>query len=262
MRGILVEKRRVPAIAADRAILKTLEAAFDFQSAHLRYRFLKTMEGQSHTTLDHLIRGLRELRNAIAQLPPSSKGELNKRVVGIIGQAQFDSETFIEIIETVIAALPQIRPRRLADNILSLIHPEPDGTRRPPIIDRWEAMPATTRVKVEGVVQANPSRSLVRWLDNVADLLEQKQAAPKRGAPRAISQLFVSRIATIWRTLGLSPGLAYDPFLHPANDDRIGRGERIESAFQRYCRAALTAVGDSTKVSARQVAKYKRDQAR
>ena len=33
MRRILVEKRRVPAIAADRVILKSLEAAFDFQSA-------------------------------------------------------------------------------------------------------------------------------------------------------------------------------------------------------------------------------------
>jgi hypothetical protein len=90
MRRILVEKRRISAIAADRAILKSLEAAFDFQSADLRYRFLKTMEAQSHTTLDYLIRGLRQLSNAIAQLPPNSKGELNKRVVGIIGQAQFE----------------------------------------------------------------------------------------------------------------------------------------------------------------------------
>jgi hypothetical protein len=31
MGRILVEKGRIPAIAADRAILKTLEAAFDFQ---------------------------------------------------------------------------------------------------------------------------------------------------------------------------------------------------------------------------------------
>ena len=38
MMRILVEKRRIPAIAADRAILKSLEAAFDFQLADLRYR--------------------------------------------------------------------------------------------------------------------------------------------------------------------------------------------------------------------------------
>jgi len=216
-------------------------------------------EARSHTTLDHLIRSLRELRSAIALLPTNSKGGLNKRVAGLIRRAEFDSETFIDFVETITATLPQIGPRRLADNIMSLIHPELGEDRRPPIIDQWETMPATTRVKVEGMVQANPSRSLVRWLDSVADLLEREQPAGKRGAPRSISQVFVARIATIWRMLGLNAGLAYNFFLRPANDDRIGRGGRIESAFQRYCRAALTAVGDPTEISARQVVNYKRN---
>jgi hypothetical protein len=259
MRRILVEKRRIPAIAADRAILKSQEAAFDFQLADLRYRFLKTMEAQSDSTLDQLILELRQLSNTIAQLPPNSKGELNKRVVGIIGEARFDSEIFIEIVETITAALPKIGPRRLADNVLSVIHPQPGKASRSPIVDHWEAMSATTRVKVEGMVQANPSRSLVRWLDNVANLLERERPTRKRGGPYSISQRFVSRIATIWQTLGLKPGLAYDFFLHPATDDRIGRGGRVPSAFQRYCRAALTAVGDSTEISARQVGNYKRN---
>jgi hypothetical protein len=262
MRRILVEKRRIPAVTADRAILKSVEAAFDFQLAHLRYRFLRTMAEQSRATLEHLIRGLRRLRDAIGQLPPTSKGELNKRVGVIIGGTQFDSEIFIEIVETITAALPEIGPRRLAENILSLIHPEPDEARRAPIIDQWEAMPATTRVKVEGMVPANPSRSLVRWLDKVADLLEVEQPARKRGAPRSISRAFVWHIATIWRTLGLNPGLAYSFFLHPANDGRIGRGGRVESSFQRYCRAALSAVGDPTEISARQVVNYRNSAAR
>jgi hypothetical protein len=164
MRRILVDKRRrVPAIAADRAILKSLEAAFDFQSAHLRYRFLKTMEGQSQTTLDHLIRGLRQLSNAIARLPPN-KG---------------------------------LRDRA------------------------WRASLAYR--------------------------------------PFPLKKVGVARIATIWRTLGLNPGLAYDFFVHPANDHRIRRGGRVESAFQRYCRSALSAVGDFTKISARQVDNYKRN---
>src|SRR5215467_5146853 len=137
MRRILVEKRRIPAIAADRAILKSLEAAFDFQLADLRYRYLKTMEAKSLTTFDHLIRGLRELSNAIARLPPNSKGKLNRRVIPTIGQPQFDSETFIEIVGTITATLSQIGPRRLTEDILSIIHPNPDRTRRPPIIDQW-----------------------------------------------------------------------------------------------------------------------------
>jgi hypothetical protein len=98
MRQILVKKGRISAIAADRAILKTLEAAFDFQLSALRYRFLKRMEAQSHTTLDHLIRLLRQLSHAVAQLPPRFKGELNKGLVGINGRGQFDSEVFIEIV--------------------------------------------------------------------------------------------------------------------------------------------------------------------
>src|SRR6516165_9580381 len=65
MRRILVEKRCVSPMAVDRAILKSLEAAFDFQLADLRYRYVKEMEARSHTTLDHLIRGLRQLGNAI-----------------------------------------------------------------------------------------------------------------------------------------------------------------------------------------------------
>jgi hypothetical protein len=120
-------------------------------------------------------------------------------------------------------------------------------------------MPATTRVKVEAMLGAKPARSLVGWLNNVADLLEEEQPARKQGAPRSISRIFVSRIATVWRTLGLDPGLAYNFSLHPAKDGRIGRGGRVESTFQRYCRAALTAVGDSTEISARQVANYKKN---
>ena len=154
MRRILVDKRRrVPAIAADRAILKSLEAAFDFQSAHLRYRFLKTMEGQSQTTLDHLIRGLRQLSNAIARLPPNSKGELNKRVAEVIGR---DTFRFRNIY----------RDHRDDHRVPSGDRATPVGGRYPvanssrpggqaPADNRpWEAMPATTRVKVEGMARS------------------------------------------------------------------------------------------------------------
>ncbi len=52
MRRLLLQRGRVPAIVSDRAIQKTLQAAFDLQLADLRYRSLKTMEGPSHATLD------------------------------------------------------------------------------------------------------------------------------------------------------------------------------------------------------------------
>ena len=257
MRRILL-KKRIPAIAADRAILKTLEATVDFQLADLRYRSLKTMEAQSLDTLERLILSLRQLLDAIAQLPPTPKGELNKRVSPILRQATFDSEVFIEIVETITATLPELAPRRLADNVYSIIHPEPGDGRRSPIIEQWEAMPATTRLKVEGLVQRiKPSTSLVKWLNRLVDLLGSNRPARKLGAPRSITQAFVWRTAAIWRSLGLNAGLAYDFLLHPPAGGEIGRGGRVESSFQRYCRAALTAFGDPTEISARQITNYK-----
>jgi hypothetical protein len=257
MRRILVKKGDVSAVAADRAILKSLEAAVDFQLADLRYRSLKTMEAQSFDMLDRLTLNLRQLADAIAQLAPNTKRELNKRVSGIFQQGTFDSEVFIEIIDAITASLPELAPRRTANHVFSIIHPEPADGRRSPIIDRWEAMPATTRLKVEGLLQqSKPSTSLVQWLNRLVDLLDRCRPAGKVGAPRSITQAFVLRIATIWRSLGLSAGLAYDFLLSSATDGQI-HGGRVESSFQRYCRAALTAFGDPTKVSARQVANYK-----
>src|SRR5262249_8901833 len=116
MRRILVEKRRIPAVAANRAILKTLEAAVDFQIADLRYRSLKRAEAHSDCVLDRLIWTLRQLSDAIGQLPATSKGELKKRVFARIDRTPFDSEVFIEIIETLAEALSDIAPRRLADD--------------------------------------------------------------------------------------------------------------------------------------------------
>jgi hypothetical protein len=52
--------------------------------------------------------------HAIAQLPPKSKGELNKGVVGIVGQGQFDPEDLLRSPK-ISAILSQIGPRRLAD---------------------------------------------------------------------------------------------------------------------------------------------------
>ncbi len=257
MRRILI-KKRVPAIAADRAILKTLEAAVDFQLADLRYRSLKTMEVQSLDMLDRLIKRLRRLLEAITQLPPTAKGELNKSVSAIFRQATFDSEVFIEIIDAITATLPQLAPRRTANHVFSIIHPEPADDQRSPMIDQWEAMPATTRLKIERLVQqSKPSASLVEWLNRLVDLLGRSRPVRKIGAPRSITRAFVLRVATIWRSLGLPVGLAYNFFLHPGTGGENWRGGRVESRFQRYCRAALMTFGDPTKISSRQITNYK-----
>ena len=258
MRRILA-KKGIPVAVANRAILKTLEAAVDFQLAELRYRSLKAMEQQSHDTLDLLIETLKQLREAIAKLPPRSRGELNGRISATIRQPAFDTEVFIDLIQTIAAALTELSPQRRARDALAIIYRGPTEGERSPIVDLWEAMPATTRVRVEALTkQAKPSTSLVTWLNQLVDLLYRERPERKRGAPRSITRVFTSRTAAIWRMLRLNAGLAYDFFLHPGTDDQIMRGGRIESSFQRYCHAALAAVGDSTEVSARQVSNYKR----
>jgi hypothetical protein len=256
MRRILTKKGG-SVIAADQAIMKTLEAAVDHQLAEFRYRSLKAMEKQSHDMLDRLIEALNEFRDAIAKLAPSSKTQLNRQVSTIVRQPTFDTEVFIDLMETIAAALPKLSPPRQARAALTIILPESVDRRRPPIVDLWEAMPATTRVKVEGLMQqAKPS--LVPWLDQLVELLHRERPTRKRGAPRAITRVFVSRTAAIWQTLGLNPGLAYNYFLYPATDKEIGRGGRIESRFQCYCNAALAAFGDFTTISARQVSHVKK----
>jgi hypothetical protein len=191
-------------------------------------------------------------------LPPTAKGQLNKRVSAILRQATFDTEIFVEIIDAITSVLPQLAPRRTADHVFSIIHPDPTEGRRSPMIDQWETMPATTRPEIESLLQQNkPLTSLVQWLNLVIDLLDYCRPALRVGAPRAISQPFVLRVAAVWESLGLHVGLAYDFFLHPPTDGAIGRGGRVESSFQSYCRAALTAFGDATTISARQIANYK-----
>ncbi len=209
MRRILLKSRKVSALAADRAILQSLKAAVDFQLAYLRYCSLKTMQSQSLDVLDRLAQSLRALAHAIMQLPPTAKGQLNKRVSEIFRQATFDTEIFIEIIDAITSVLPQLAPRRTASHVFSIIHPEPTEGRRSPMIDQWETMPATTRLQIESLLQqSKPLASLVQWLNLVVDLLDYCRPAPRVGAPRSVSQPFVFRIAAIWRSLGLHVGLA------------------------------------------------------
>jgi hypothetical protein len=253
MKRILVNKG-ISNSRADLAILRSLEAAYDFQMSKIRYLSQRAMRDKPDDILDRLILSLRQLAMSVMALPPNSKRTLNQRLGGLIDQTPLDSETFIQIIEAIIAALPQIEPRRRADDVLLFIRPEPD--RRPPIIDQWEAMPATTRINVERLLGARPSNSLLSWLNNVAGLLDLERPMRKRGPPHAIVRIFVLRIGRIWESLGLKAGLAYRNASR--KDDWTIRERRVASVFQRYCHAVLSVVENSTRISARQVDNFKK----
>jgi hypothetical protein len=243
----------------------------DRQLAQLRFEDLWRIENQSHSALDMLISKLRELEDAISKLPPIAKGVLNKRVSAVLEKQMFDTEVFIDVIETIAVTLPELSPTRIAEDVRSRIYPSlpafknakppPHITEsgRPPLINLWESMPATTRVGVERLIQQGKlSTSLVGWLNNVANLLARQRPKRKRGAPRATSQLFIWQVASIWRRLGLRPGLTYDNFLD--RHEEGGRKEgRVESGFQGYCRAALAAFGEFSQISARQVENTKKN---
>jgi hypothetical protein len=264
MTGIL-GRRRVSVAAANKAIVSTLEAAAYHQLSQIRFDHLRKMENHSLGALDELISGLRALRSAITRLPPRIRGDLNHRMASILEPGIFDTEVLIEVLEALAQSLRKASPKRLAEDAYSIIYqplpvfkdakPLPHLTEqsRPLFIDLWESIPDVVRVEVERLMQkAGRTASLSGWLTLLADLLLQERPARKVGAPRSRLQLFVRRVASIWRRLGLRPSLAYNYLLYP------GRGGRMESGFQSYCRAALAAFGDFSLISARQVENAKK----
>jgi hypothetical protein len=257
MRHIL-RRRGIAVRIADNAIQKTLHAAADHQLSGFRLEQYRTNEKCSRRVVDRLILELCELRDLISRLPPTSKGILNKRVAGALDQPTFDSDVFISVIEITEASLREVSPRRLADDALFKIRPEGIEDRTPPIISLWEALPASTRLDVERLMQEKKVTALTGWLTTLADLLQERRPALKLGSPRSSSQRFLRRVRCIWTELGLDVGLAYNFYLHPATKDRPGRGGRVASGFQAYCHAALSAFGDFSKISARQVVNAKK----
>jgi hypothetical protein len=267
----ILARRRVSVAAGNKAVLATLEAAVHHQLSQIRFDHLQQMENHSLRALDQLISLLRELGSAITRLPPRTRGDLNRRLASILEPGIFDTEVLIEVIESLAQSLREASPKRLVDDAYSIIHqplpvfkdakplPHPTEQRRPLLIDLWESIPEVTRVKVERLMQkAGRMTSLSGWLILLADLLLQERPARKLDARRSQSQLFVWRVASIWRRLGLKPGLTYNFFLHPPDHNRIGRGGRVESGFQSYCRAGLAAFGDCSEISARQVENTKK----
>jgi hypothetical protein len=206
------------------------------------------MEDYRHRSLHELIFKIRALEEALSKLPPLSRGKLNERAAAVLGQEVLDTEVFIELIETITESLKGLSPKRRADDVLSIISGE--GGRRSPLIDLWETIPATTRIVVEQEVQwwKRPPPSAVEGLKRIVNLLERSRPTPKKGPPPSLNRVFARRMESIWRHLGLEPGLQYNTY----------SGRHVESAFRRFCNEALAAFGDERRISARQVVNIKR----
>ena len=119
-------------------------------------------------------------------------------------------------------------------------------TAPPMILDLWEVIPAQTRTQVEaGLRKWVPptQRPAIKFFNRLVFLLEKFRPQLEKGRRRAIEGRFGQRLARIWRGLGLHVGRAFDGM----------SDHHIESNFQRFTRLALTAVGDDSRVSSRQI---------
>ena len=250
MAGILA-KKKIPEAKAKRAIAETLEVAADHQLQGLRQKDSQRDRVRSAGDVGRLIARLDELAEAIAKLPPVSKKKLNAIVAEYTAQF-FDTETFSALIYALAAALPELGPKRRAQDVLNGIYQPVVGivrTSPPELIELWESLSAETRRQVEKEVRALATKkSAVEFFRKLIDLLNRFLPQAKRGRLQTIQRRYIHRVGQIWARLGLKVGHAYDGFL----------GKNVESSFQRFARLALAAVGDDSVISRRQITKQKK----
>jgi hypothetical protein len=250
---------RISRSAADRIIGRTLEIAADFALEERRRAATEERIAGAQTALDRLIKRLRDLASVIAELPPSERGRLYQQVTAELNRSPFDTEVFIEVIGAISVALPTLSPRRRVDEALNIIHPndgadtiewsdrDPPQMRRSSLIEYWETMPPITRANAERTLRDKPRPFNADWLRHVASLLDHER--PRFRPPYSLMRKFAFPVAKIWRERRLTVGRAHQHDLHPAGRDGH-RGGAVDSLFQRYCHAALTAVGLTDRVSA------------
>ena len=210
------------------------------------------MSKRSSGKVTKLVAMLDRLALVASKLSVQSKSVLT-RIVNKHTKEFFDSEAFSELVYDIIDALPRLSPKRWADEARSIIY-EPvnvEGivrTAPPELITLWETMPSTTRMQVEQQVRRSaPWRSAIEFLRHLIASLKKLNPESRDGRRPAIERQFGHRVARIWWGLGLHVGNAYNG----VND------RHIESTFQRFCGAALAAVGDKSSISERQVLKLK-----
>jgi hypothetical protein len=259
MTQILIQKKVRP-YQADRAVVQTLDIAADHQLDVLRRDQDFRDISRSQKDVRRLIKQLNHLGLAISKFPPSAKGKLNTIIVEQDWQ-NFDTEKFTTLIHAIADTLAKLSPACLANKARLAINEPARGAKyfpadqvartAPPIIlGLWETIPPGTRTQTEADLRnwTPPSRgAAIAFLNSLSVLLAKSQLKQKAGRRPPIERRFGQRVARIWHSLGLQVGRAYNG----------EHGRHVESSFQRFVRLALTAVGDDSRLSSRQMVNLK-----
>jgi hypothetical protein len=245
MRRILV-KKKIPDAKIKRAIEETLAIAANYRLQAMRELDTRQDHSRSTDNAKRLIQRLTQLAAAISKLPPVAKGKLNAIVAAHTRQF-FDSETFAAIIHNIMTVLPELAPRKHAQDAFDVIDQPVFGvirTSSPEIIELWETIPAETRRRVEQKIRCAAAKtSANEFLRHLAVLVGRFLPRSRRGRLPTLQRHYIGQVGKIWRTLGLTIGRAYDGV----------KGKSVASSFQQYCSAGLSAVGDDRKISGRQI---------
>ena len=245
----ILAKKRVPLVKATNAVRETLDSATNTGYATQRLENLDMLRKQRLVLLDELISKFSTFVDAISKLPPNSKAILNKRMAGITKNGVFDTEVINELVDSVAECLPQLSPKKLAEEAFSLLLAETPCGERSHVSRLWEAIPSITRSRVEREIEASLPQSGMALLRTIPTLLNSHRPSIRLGAPASPNFQFVKEADRIWRTLGLKSGRRYD----------AARGAgHVKSTFQRFCDSALEAAGHETRISDRQIANLKR----
>ncbi len=245
----ILTKKNIPTSKAKRAVSQILEIAADHQLQRLRQKEDRQDRVRSARNVCKLILQLQALAEGIAKLPPVSKGKLNA-IVADHTLVFFDTETYSDLIRAIADALVKLSPKSLAQRALDVIHPAGvAGAASSKLIELWEVMPAATRYLVEDEVRRSPAkRSVNKFFRQLIVLLNKHVPRANRWRLPTVQRQYIQRVGVVWQGLGLKIGQAYDG----------SRSRNVESSFQRFARLALTAVGDNSVVSRRQVARLKK----
>jgi hypothetical protein len=256
----ILAKKRISRNDADRILALTFDAAADHQLERLRRdRFLHDLE-RSKKNLQRLIKHIERLAQAIAELPPISKGKLNK-IIGNQNWRHFDTEMFSELMQAMQDALSILSPACAANKARSVIREtlRASGDRAvtqifrtapPAITELWESIPAHTRTYVEAEIRrwTAPKRGqVIALVNHLVGLLKKYRPIMETRRPPAIEGRYLRNVAEIWVGFGLNVGRAHDG----------AHGKSVESPFQRFARVALAACGDNSPISDRQIANLK-----